>query len=159
MRAVGAGLSVGIVYFDKGGDHYSERRILHVLKDAGEPIDFVATGLDRIDPKTGVFRFTNTPEDVQEAKRGLEAAFDFFQRPTPPQVVFLDEILNAVRLELLTLEDVLSLLDQKPQHLELVLTGREIPSELEGRADLITDMTLKKHYFYTGQKSREGIEW
>lgn len=166
VRALGAGLRVAIVYFDKGGTHYSERKILDRLSADGLPLEYVASGLDRIDPVTGVFRFKNTPEDVAEGKRGLEAAFDFMRR-TPatdaphsrPQVLILDEILNAVRLELVGLSDVLSLLDQKPADMELIMTGREVPPELEARADLITDMTLKKHYFYEGQKSREGIEW
>lgn len=161
IRAAGAGLRAAIVYFDKGGTHYSERKILDQLKASGLPLDYVASGLDRIDPATGVFRFKNTPQDVAEGKHGLEVAFYLMRRPTHtrPQVLILDEILNAVRLELVSLQDVLSLLDQKPTEMELILTGREVPPELEARADLITEMTLKKHYFYEGQKSREGIEW
>ena len=55
VRAVGNGAKVAIVYFDKGGSHYSERRILSE-RFAGD-IDFWATGLDRIDPVSERFRF------------------------------------------------------------------------------------------------------
>lgn len=159
IRVAGAGLPVAIVYFDKGGKHYSERKILDQLKASGVPIEYVATGTDRIHPKTGVFRFENLPEDVTQAKGGLEAAYNFLQRKDPPRLLVLDEILNAIRVKLLTVEDVLSLLDQKPASMELILTGREIPKKIKDRADLITEMKLHKHYFYAGVKSREGIEW
>lgn len=160
IRALGAGLRVGIVYFDKGGTHYSERKILDQLIGGGAALEYVATGLDRIDPNTGVFRFSTTPQDVAEGKRGLEAAFSLLRRTEQPvDLLILDEVLNSIRLDMVTVTDVLALLDQKPQQIELILTGREIPPEIEARADLITDMKLQKHYFYQGQKSREGIEW
>lgn len=159
IRVAGAGLQAAIVYFDKGGKHYSERKILDQLKDSGVPIEYVATGTDRINPETGVFRFENLSEDVTEAKRGLEVAYNYLQRKDPPRLLVLDEILNAIRVKLLTVEDVLSLLDQKPKTMELILTGREIPKKIKDRADLITEMKLHKHYFYSGVKSREGIEW
>ena len=96
---------------------------------------------------------------MTEAKRGLEVAFNFLHRQDPPRLLVLDEILNAIRVKLLTVEDVLSLLDQKPKSMELILTGREIPKKIKDHADLITEMKLHKHYFYSGVKSREGIEW
>jgi len=60
---------------------------------------------------------------------------------------------------MLKLEDVLKVLERKPENLELVLTGRDAPQELLDKADLITEMKLIKHYFYQGQEAREGIEY
>ena len=60
VRAIGAGQRVAIVYFDKGGEHYSERKAL-AERFAGE-IDFWATGLDRIGVG-GKVRLGVLPED------------------------------------------------------------------------------------------------
>ena len=65
MRCVGVGEKAAIVFFDKGGTHYSERVVLQRLD-----VPYVATGRDRIDPKTGRFDFSVTPFDHDEAARG-----------------------------------------------------------------------------------------
>ena len=52
IRTVGAGKRAAIIFFDKGGEHYSEREVLDRLQ-----IDWWAFGRDRIDPETGGFDF------------------------------------------------------------------------------------------------------
>src|SRR3989338_2709155 len=155
IRALGAGRKVGIVYFDKGGTtHYNERR---VLDDFRGRIDYVATGRDRIDAATGRFDFSITNVDRSEAKRGLEAARMLFRNNY--DVVILDEINSTTDLGMLKVEEVLSLLQEKPEHLELVMTGRDAPETFLERADLVTEMKLRKHYFYSGVKAREGLDF
>lgn len=159
IRAIGAGLRVAIIYFDKGGTHYSERRILDTLKKAGEPIEYYATGLDRIDAK-GVFRFSTLPADIAEGQRAMQLAHDLMQRTDiPVDVLILDEVLNSVRLKMVEVQQLVDFLQHKRPDMELIITGREVPPEIEPLVDLITEMKLVKHYFYQGQKSREGIEW
>ena len=60
---------------------------------------------------------------------------------------------------MLSVGSVLSVLDQKPDRLELVLTGRNAPQAFLDRAHLVTEMRLRKHYFYSGVKAREGIDY
>ncbi len=75
-------------------------------------------------------------------------------------VLILDEINNALYFHLVTLEEVEALLDKKPPHVEVVLTGRNAPQELIDRADLVTEMREIKHPFTdSGLKSRKGIEY
>ena len=38
------------------------------------------------------------------------------------------------------------MIDKKPEHIELILTGRNVPEEIIEKADLVTEMKLKKHY-------------
>ena len=52
-----------------------------------------------------------------------------------------------------------NLLDQKPEGMEIVLTGRDVPNLLKGKADLITEMKPVKHYMDKGVKARKGIEF
>ena len=73
-------------------------------------------------------------------------------------IIVLDEINIAIWFGLLTIEEVVTLLDARPGHIELILTGRRAPQEIIDRADLVTDMREVKHYFHDGVKARDGIE-
>ncbi|OGL73990.1 hypothetical protein A3D73_03945 [Candidatus Uhrbacteria bacterium RIFCSPHIGHO2_02_FULL_60_44] len=156
IRAAGKGMKVAIVYFDKGGTHYSERHVLG-SKFAGE-IDIVPTGLDRIDPKTNKFRFGVTDEDKAEAERGLAIVRDLLSR-RDHQLVILDEINSTVSLGMLNEQDVLTVIKSKPDDVELILTGRDAPASFRDLADLVTEMKLVKHYFYHGVPAREGLDF
>lgn len=153
MRALGAGKKVGFVYFDKGGDtHYNERAILDRLG-----VRYVATGRDRIDPVTGRFDFSIQQIDKDEARRGLAEARAMFAEGY--DMVVLDEINSTTDLDMIAVEDVLALLDEKPDRTELVLTGRNAPDAFLERAHLVTEMRLRKHYFYSGVRAREGLDY
>jgi cob(I)alamin adenosyltransferase len=74
-------------------------------------------------------------------------------------VFILDEILGAIKNEMVTIEQVKHLMEIKPESMELVLTGRNAPKELVERADLVTEMKMIKHYYEQGVISRKGIEY
>jgi cob(I)alamin adenosyltransferase len=74
-------------------------------------------------------------------------------------VVILDEVLDAIELELISLDDVTACLDALPDGCEAVLTGRRAPAELLERADYVTECVKKKHPFDKGTPAREGIEY
>ena len=154
IRAVGAGKKVGIVYFDKGGiDHYFERLVLEKL----EGVTFVATGRDRIDPSTGRFDFSIQDVDLAEAKRGLEEVHKMFT--SGYYLVIMDEINSTTDLGMITVESILELMKKKPEATELVLTGRNAPQEFIEKAHLVSEIKLRKHYFYSGVKAREGLDY
>ena len=156
VRAVGAGKRVAIVYFDKGGEHYSERKVL-AERFVGE-IDFFATGQDRIDPDSGRFRFGVEQKDIDEAARGLGLVREMIGRAQYDLIV-LDEINTSASLGLLSAESVVDLLRSKPDSVELVLTGRSAPQSFLDQADLVTEMRLVDHYYYRGTKAREGFDF
>ncbi len=156
LRAVSQGVRVAIVHFDKGGTHYAERGIIGD-KFAGQ-IDLFACGLDRIDPKTNRFRFGVTDEDKAEAERGLAIVRDVF-RKGEHGLVILDEINCTTALGMLGERDVLAVIAAKPPETELVLTGRNAPASFRDLADLVTEMTLVKHYFYKGVPARYGLDY
>jgi len=70
----------------------------------------------------------------------------------------LDEVCVAIYYSLLKMEDILSLVDEKPETVELILTGRYCPPELIEKADLVTEMQEIKHYYQKGVVARKGIE-
>lgn len=152
LRAHAIGKKTAFVYFDKGGTHYSERRLLEQLG-----IPFVATGRDRIDPQTNRFDFSIIEQDKEEAQRGLAEAKRFMTEGC--DLLVLDEINSSVSLGMLEERDVLALMDEKPDRTELVLTGRNAPESLIQKAHLVTEMRLRKHYFYSGVLAREGLDY
>lgn len=156
LRMVGAGHKVAIVFFDKGGTHYAERdAITSYLSDQ---IDVFGTGRDRIDPVTGRFDFSVTDEDRSEGARGLQIASDLFQRGEH-RLVVLDEINSTTDLGIVSEHDVLELIRSKPVEIELLLTGRDAPESFKNEAHLVTEMCLRKHYFYSGVPARVGIDY
>lgn len=73
-------------------------------------------------------------------------------------VVVLDEACVAVDLKILSEAKVLQFLDDKPAGVEVILTGRGATPALLERADLVTEMTERKHYSAKGVRARDGIE-
>ncbi|MDQ7814727.1 MAG: cob(I)yrinic acid a,c-diamide adenosyltransferase [Patescibacteria group bacterium] len=155
LRAAAQGRRCAIVYFDKGGEsHYSERLI---LRERIPEIEIFPTGLDRIDEK-GRFRFGVTDEDRAEGERGINIIREIFSAASYDLVV-LDEINPSTHLGIVEEANILDLLKSKPDNLEMILTGRNAPQSFLDLADLVTEMGLKKHYFYRGVKAREGLDY
>lgn len=153
LRAHANNKKVCFIYFDKGGQHYSERKILDKLG-----IEYHVTGLDRIDPITTRFRFGWTDEDKAEAARGLRLAEQKISSGAYDLIV-LDEINVTAAQGALDKEQIIKILKSKPDNLELILTGRDCPQEICDAADLVTEMALVKHYFYKGIRAREGLDY
>lgn len=154
IRALGAGMRVGIVYFDKGNKTYSHHE-LNVLERLG--VRHWVTGLERMRPD-GTFRFGTTDEDRAEAARGLEIARSAMVSGEFDLLV-LDEVVTAASFGLMLPEALVALYQSAGRDLELVLTGRCANEEMLGGVDLISRITKVKHYFDSGTKARPGIEY
>jgi len=74
-------------------------------------------------------------------------------------LVIRDEINNALHYGLIPLPRVLDMVGSKPAHVEIVLTGRNAPSELVHVADYATEMLLIKHPFEKGIPARRGVDY
>jgi cob(I)alamin adenosyltransferase len=99
------------------------------------------------------------PIDIKMAQDGLEMAQKALQNHEC-DVLILDEINVAVEWNLISLEDQLSLIEKKPDDVELIMTGRYATVDIMEKADLVTEMTEIKHY-YTEEKilARKGFEF
>jgi cob(I)alamin adenosyltransferase len=74
-------------------------------------------------------------------------------------LVVLDEINIALRDGFLKENELLALLEKKPEHTEVVLTGDGATPGLVKAASLVTEMKKIKHPFDKGIKARPGIEY
>jgi cob(I)alamin adenosyltransferase len=149
LRAIGRGLKVYIIQFIKGGFDYGEMYIVNKLPN----LTLKAFG-------RGKFVLTKPPEkeDVTLAEEALKLAKEIVQSGKY-DVVVLDEINVALSLKLIKLEQVLELIECKPEHVELVLTGRDAPTEIVEVADLVTEMKEVKHPYKKGLQARKGVEY
>lgn len=73
-------------------------------------------------------------------------------------LIVMDEILVAIWFGLVSVQEVQEVVLNRPDNVELVLTGRQAPQELIGLADLVTEMREVKHYYSQGVLARDGIE-
>ena len=74
-------------------------------------------------------------------------------------ILILDEIIISLRDKFLKEEEVLEILDSKPENIELILTGRNVTESIIKRADLVSEIKNIKHPFNKGIKGRKGIEY
>ncbi|WP_427338469.1 cob(I)yrinic acid a,c-diamide adenosyltransferase [Caloranaerobacter sp. DY30410] len=98
-----------------------------------------------------------TEEDIELAKKGLEIC-ERVLNSGEYDVVVLDELNIALYYNLLSIERVLEILENRAEHVEVIITGRYAPKELIDIADLVTEMNEIKHYYTKGVMAREGIE-
>ena len=152
MRAVGAGYTVYMVQFLKGGK-------------TGE-----LNAAKKLEPCFRIFRFEKergffwTLNDGQKKELEVEVrkAFDFIKELVglnKCNILILDEIMGILHNGLLTENEVCGLLERKPENMEIILTGRDVPERIFKMAHLVTEMKMIKHPFEQGIGPREGIEW
>lgn len=106
------------------------------------------------------FILNRKPEksDIKAAQDGLEELRAVFTSKEY-DVVVLDEANVASYLHLITVKDLLSLMEMKPKGMELIITGRHADERVIEKADLVTEMREIKHYGRKGVKARAGIEY
>ena len=160
VRAAGAGLRVAFIQFDKGfegtNEHYHERFILRQLP----LVEMFFFGMERMMPD-GKFRFQNIPADFEQAQAGLDRVREIL-RQRKHDMVICDEAITCIGTGLLAAAELMQVVMEfkSDPESELVLTGRGALPELIDTADLVTEMRLVKHYWYTHKTpARKGIDY
>ena len=147
LRAAGAGLKVYIAQFVKS-ERYGEI-------DAFERFSDLITC--RLYGSGCWLEGEPNEEDVNLARSGLDDVRQIISSGEH-DVVILDEASIAKYFGLLSVDDLIALIDLKPDHVELVFTGRKADQRLIDRADLVSEMREIKHYYQKGVIARKGIE-
>ena len=147
LRASGHGMRTYIGQFMKG-QHYGE---LDAFRDS------LLVTIEQYGDVRCIRREEVTPEHIAQAQQGLERVRQAMLSDRY-DIIVLDEVNVTIWFGLLTVEEVMALLDQQPAHVEVILTGRRAPPELIERADLVTEMREVKHYYQQEVPARTGIE-
>lgn len=74
------------------------------------------------------------------------------------QMVLLDEITYAINYGWLDVGEVVATLKNRPEHVNVIVTGRDAPEEIIAVADTVTEMTKVKHAFDRGVRATRGID-
>lgn len=152
IRAVGRGNIVYMVQFLKSG-HTGE---LDTVK--------------RLEPDFKIFRFerprgfvwTLSQQQIDELKEDIRKALDFIKSVFDSRecdMLIMDEIMGVMGNKLIDTAEVAELLKNKPESMEILLTGRNVPNEIFEIADYVSDIKCNKHPYDKGIQAREGIEY
>lgn len=147
-RALGQGLRVGFFQFLKTGM-------------SGEMIPLVKAGALFMAPQgSGKFVFQMDEKEKEQCKEQQMANLKRAVEIMPQlDVLILDEIFGALETNMVEKDVLLSLLREKPQGTEVVLTGRNAPQDIIEIADYVTEMRCVKHPYEAGISARVGIEF
>jgi len=147
IRAMGAENKVFIGQFLKSGK-YSE---VNSLKKFSDLLILEHYGLGKfVEGKP-------SEEDIKVGIQGYHRIAEIIKKGEHDLVV-IDEGNVAVKYGIISEQQLLDLFDMKPDHVEIVVTGRGATETVIARADLVIEMKEIKHYFKQGVEARVGIE-
>ena len=149
FRATGHGFKVYLIQFMKGNTMYGE-------------VDAIKNTLNFEIRQFGTKDLIEIPRDIdlEEGKKAIEFAKEIILSDEY-DIVILDEVGVAIEMGVVDVEEVMKLLEVKPEKVELILTGgQRMHPKLKEKADLLTEMRMIKHYYSSkGITARLGIEY
>ena len=152
LRAAGCGQSVVIIQFLKDWK-CGELNSLSLLKNVT---------ILRGKASGGTFVHEMSVEQKAETKRihdeNLKKALEM-QKNGQCDMMVLDEALDAYALGVLDAGMFVRLLDNKPDSLELIITGHSADAGIIKCADYVTEMVKHKHPYDLGVAARRGVEF
>lgn len=149
IRATGHGFKVYMIQFMKGNYKYGE---IEAIKNIPN-FDLKQFGSPELIAEPNEF-------DINEGKKALTFAKDIIMSDEY-DIIILDEVGVAISMNVIPVEPVLELIKNKPNKVELILTGGpKMHPKIKEMADLITEMRMIKHYYSSqGITARYGIEY
>ena len=169
FRAVGHGLSVGMIQFMKGttytGEIYTAERLFPYFQIFSfgrgcRKAAMIKSGEAECDGCMECFVMPGQvlDSDREDARKALER-FKHMLSNNEFDIVILDEISGPLQMGLIAEDELKILLQSKPDHIEVVMTGRNMPEWVIDLADLVTEMVQIKHPYEKGIPGRWGIEY
>jgi len=166
MRSAGHGFKVRVIQFLKGSTYSGE--LASALKLGIEVYQFGRTCPHAAVIKSGFMTCQECGQcwiglneiselDIQKTRMAWDLARETV-RAGQCDLLILDEILNAVKKNLVGLDELLAWLAELPPDIEVVLTGRNAPTDLYEHCGLVTEMNEIRHYYSDGAQARTGIE-
>jgi cob(I)alamin adenosyltransferase len=148
IRGVGRGWPVGVVQFLKSGDwHTGEEKVCRQLG-----VDWWAIGEGFTWDSDDLTEDQAVAAKAWEHSRGLIEAGDH-------QLVVLDEITYPLNWAWIDTSEVVATILSRPEHVNVVCTGRNAPAALIELADTVTEMGDVKHAYRQGIRAKKGIDY
>lgn len=152
VRAVGYSWKVSLIQFVKGSWKYGE---LKGIKKLAPYVELHTVG-------EGFVGIVDDTKDIEVHRQAARDGIEFARQKILSgnyELVILDELNVALKLDLVSRADVESLIGDCREKQNLVITGRDAADWLIERADLVTEMKEIKHPFQQGIPAKKGIDW
>lgn len=152
LRSLGYGWKVYMIQFIKTGHIFGEYKIAKQFKN-----QFVILPIGQ-----GFYKILNDKKPEQLHKKTAQLAWQRAKNEINKaqyDLLVLDELNNAIDYNFLDLKDVIKTLIEKPEKLNIIITGRNAKKELIDIADLVTEMKEIKHPFQKGINAQRGIDY
>lgn len=148
IRALGHGLKVCVIQFIKQPCDYGEV--------------MTAKKLDDLEWHTEGRGFTWKSDDIEKDKAVARKGFELAKQKIASgeyDLIVLDEVTYLTNFNFIDIEELLETLKNKPENLNIIMTGRDADPKLIDIADTVTEMKKIKHCFDRGIKAKKGIEF
>nr|MBF0222532.1 cob(I)yrinic acid a,c-diamide adenosyltransferase [Desulfobulbaceae bacterium] len=148
IRGLGQGLRVCVVQFIKGKWPTGEAKFFSEFKG---PVEFHTMG-------TG---FT-WDEDREQTKAMAATAWNLAKEKILSRaydMIVLDELTYLIKYELVSEQEIIDVLLDKPECLHIIISGRDASQRLIDTADLVSEISALKHPYVSGIKAQKGIEF
>ena len=150
----------------RGAGHLMRVIFVQFMKDGTSNELKILNDIDNIDTMVCKehlgFSWNMTEETKKKAEevytKLFESAIEEAVKKDADMIIF-DEIMSAISNKFVSEEKVLTFLNNKPEKLEVVMTGRNPSKELIDKADYVSEVKKIKHPFDNGVGSRIGIEY
>lgn len=153
FRAVGYGYKVGIVQFIKGAWKTGEQEAFKKFPE----IDHIISG------EGFTWDTQDKEKDIAAVRRGWDKVLEMIEMTRSGEknyhLLVLDELNIALDLGYIPVEEVVDALNDKPEKLNIIITGRNAPKALMEVADTVSEMVPLKHAFEGGIQAQKGIEF
>jgi cob(I)alamin adenosyltransferase len=148
LRALAVDWSVAVLQFVKSGDwKVGEEKMGRQLG-----VDWQSFG----DGFT--WDSENLDDDKAHADAGWRAAKAIIMAGEH-RLVILDELTYLCTWGWIDQADVIATIAARPEHVNIIVTGRDAPAELVAIADTVTEMTEVKHAYQQGIRAKRGIDF
>jgi len=152
VRACGHDMKVCMIQFMKGDIYAGE---WDGIKKMGCDVELISTGKGFCGIQGNPYPFKEHRQNAQDAIRLVHEKM----RSGRFDILILDEINNALHLDLVDLEQVLEIIRQKPPLLHLVLTGRDAHPQVIELADTVSEIKEIKHAYRKEIEPQPGIDY
>ncbi|MCM8535518.1 MAG: cob(I)yrinic acid a,c-diamide adenosyltransferase [Lentisphaeraceae bacterium] len=153
MRAVGYGYKVVIVQFIKGQWKTGEQEIFKKFDE----VEHIVSG------EGFTWDTQDKSKDIAAAEKGWDAVVERIENvrsgKADTHLIVLDELNIALDLGYLSTEKVAEVIKNKPEKLNIIITGRNAPQGIIDVADTVSEMKPIKHAFEGGIQAQKGIEF
>ncbi len=149
FRALGHGQRVCMIQFLKGGWTYGEKMSAEKF---GDLLEFHVMG------RGFTWKSDDLEKDIALARRAWSLAMEKINSRLY-RLVILDELTYLIAYQMLTEAEVVSFLENRPEEVHILVTGRNASEGLIAAADTVTEMAAVKHHYAAGVKAQKGIEF